>query len=680
MSTESTSGLRIEAPAPGTELFDRAKTLGDSQSKSIGLLRHAAWDDYGHAGHILVAARGVEVLGYTAYRVPRNEVRLAHLVVATEARGQGVARALVEEITSRHSERRGIGLRCRRDLAAHNVWPKLGFVSIGERLGRGSDRQPLTEWWYDFGHPDLLSWAPGDSTVTAVVDTNIFIDLHASDLGDESLRTQQLIESLLDRVNLVVTPELFNELNRQPDAQERQRLMNVAQALPTLRARATDVDVMAKDLQAGLGAEAVSEQDRSDVRHVAWAAVAGVSLVITRDYTARRRLQQAAQEIAGVTICEPSTLVAVVHEREEAGDYSPVAFSGTEFQMQDVSSNPELADSFLNTAVGERRKDYRARLARVSAGAPDSRLSLVTDSLDSPTALIGAIPTGKCLYVTVARISLGALEQTLAAQLLQTLRSHACAVGCSAIVLQDPHSSGAFRKACQSDGFIQAEGTDVALVVDQRARLDTLQATIASATEGLKEAQAAAVWAMVERLSMASPAALEHALRPLRVLDADLPTWLVPIKPHWASDLFGYPAMLMPRQNTLGLSTEHVYYKRGKAGEKSPGRILWYVSGLSEVFACSLLVDVRDEKAKDLFRMYGRLGVYKYKDVLGVVGPQGTARALNVTDTELFRRPISLDRVRSLAAMTGDSINVVGSKKVSQALFEALIKEGHDEA
>ncbi len=674
------SNLDIEAPAPGSSLFEAAKALGDSEAKNLGLLPHAAWDDYANAGHLLVAATQGRLLGYTAYRVPRAEVRIAHLVVHPDARRRGVARVLVEELARLHTERRGIGLRCRRDWAANRAWPALGFVPIGERPGRGSDAGVLTEWWYDFGHPDLFSWAPGDSTLTAVIDANVFIDLHGGDPGEASLRTRQLIGALTDRVDLVVTPELLNELHRQEDATKRQRLVQTAQAYPRLRGSIPEVDRWADRLARTVATRTTSEQDRSDRRHVAWAAATGVSIVVTRDRKARHALGLGAYETAGVTLCTPSTLGSVLHEREHAGAYAPAALSATELSMRDISGRPDFAASLLSNRTGERRRDFDRRLEEVSAAHPYSRLTFVEDPEGGALAAVGAVARNSTLTVRVARVQGGPLEITLAAQIAQYLRTVAGEFACTSIVVDDPHLSRALPKALQSDGFTKvADGPLTALTLDVRVRSTELGPVLQRATSNLAKPQAEVLVQLAQTLAQVSPAALEHAFRPLRLVDANLPTWLIPIRPHWASDLFGYPPMLMPRSLGLGLSTEHVYYKKGKAGETAPGRVLWYVSGDlgGQVFGCSLLMDVRDGQPKDLYRDYRRLGIYTFDDVEGSADKNGSVRALNVTDTEVLPAPVSLTRLRSLASSTGDRLNLVGARRISQSLFEAVIREGH---
>ncbi len=670
--------MQLVTPAPGSDLFNEAKALGDSESKNIGLLPHAAWDDYAASGRLLVATAANKLVGYALYRIPRNEVRIAHLVIKPEARGQGIARLLVTEIASRHQQRRGIGLRCRRDWVANSAWPALGFVSIGEREGRGAERLPLTEWWYDFGHPDLLSWAPGDSTVTAIIDANIFIDLHSLAPNTTAEQTRTLIASLSDRVDLVVTPELLNELNRQPDDHERTRLISIARSYPTVRATVADVDDAMHRLTSRLKFIPSSTQDRSDARHIAWAMATGISVLITRDQTARRRWTAASVEESGVTICTPSTLVAVVHSKEESGAYTPAALSGTEFETQEVSSTPDAALVFLDTGGSERRSEFERRMEEVSASRPHSRLTLVRDATAEPAALLGIVPNGRVLSTPLVRVQPGPLAQTLAAQMTQQLRNAAADLDCTSIRLTDPHAPGEVLKACQADGFVRdGAHNHIALTLPGLVKAHDLANVIDKALAGHSTEHSHAIRSMLSMLSVQSPAALEHALRPLHVVDADIPTWLVPIQRQWASDLFGYPEMLLPRSNSLGLSTEHVYYKAGRAGETSPGRILWYASKpTSAVFACSLLVDVQDGSAHDLYRRYQRLGVYSYADVRKIEESAGSVRALNVTDSVVLPSPVPLGRLRQLAETTGDSLNLVGSKKMSASLFASLMTEG----
>src|SRR5699024_2133702 len=99
---------------------------------------------YANDGRILAAVEkapgtgGARVVGYAAFRLPRQEVALAHLVVTVGARGMGIARRLVDELSTRHSDRRGIRAKCRRDYPASSMWPELGFVAQGDLRGRST--------------------------------------------------------------------------------------------------------------------------------------------------------------------------------------------------------------------------------------------------------------------------------------------------------------------------------------------------------------------------------------------------------------------------------------------------------------------------------------------------------------------------------------------------------------
>lgn len=81
-------------------LFPQVMELGDSWKKRVGFLPKAAFDAYAEHSTILVAEHQGQVLGYACYALPRLHVRLVHLCVPARVRGEGIARALVAEISS----------------------------------------------------------------------------------------------------------------------------------------------------------------------------------------------------------------------------------------------------------------------------------------------------------------------------------------------------------------------------------------------------------------------------------------------------------------------------------------------------------------------------------------------------------------------------------------------------
>ena len=223
-------------PTVGSTLLARVRDLGHSFASTVGHLPFAAWDDYAASGHILTAIgdgpdADQDVLGYVAYRLPRDEVVVAQLVVNPKHRGSGVARALVQEISTRYQERRGIRLRCRRDYKVNQMWPRLGFVSRGERPGRSQQGSILTEWWRDHGHMDLMSWQGSPPQVIPVlIDSNVFFDLHPAGDGPSNPDVQVLKDLDGDRLDIILSPETLNEIQRNPSREDRIRLLSLAKA------------------------------------------------------------------------------------------------------------------------------------------------------------------------------------------------------------------------------------------------------------------------------------------------------------------------------------------------------------------------------------------------------------------------------------------------------------------
>jgi hypothetical protein len=172
-------------------------------------------------------------------------------------------------------------------------------------------------------------------------------------------------------------------------------------------------------------------------------------------------------------------------------------------------------------------------------------------------------------------------------------------------------------------------------------------------------------------------AEVERLFWPAKVADGALPTYIVPIRPHAASQLLGHDLTLFGRPTDLGLSRRHVYYKSRNYVPRAPGRILWYVSSDKLILGSSRLVSTHVGAPSNLYARYKTFGVWNIEDVQKSADAQGLAAALIFADTEIFRRPINYHRAVDMAARAGIPLGTLpGARSVPAALFSQMYKEG----
>ncbi|MGC5247423.1 GNAT family N-acetyltransferase [Gordonia sp. DT219] len=673
---------------PGSALFTSVKSLGDEHSKYLGLLPHAAWAEYAEAGHICAmvddAARDTP-LAYVAYRTPRNEIVVAHLVVRSAARGLGLARCLIDFLRGSYPDRMGISLSCRRDYPAHAMWPKLGFVARGEKPGRGKGRLPLTRWWLDFGHPTLLTWdGPADSLVPVMIDMNILIDLTCDNPGPVECGTREVFNSLHDRIEVIVSPEAANEIDRNPDEIARRRLRGALGAYTEISANQDEfVRIEAQLADESTSKPNESRQTRSDRMHIAYAAVAGVTTVVTRDGAARRRLGPVSKRMFEINLVTPAALKGIVDEIENTSLYSPGPLLGTAYRRVEAGVNDSAdVDAFIDTAASERRSSFQELRDSIAAAKPLSTMSIVYTPGARPLALVGIDVSGKHAIVRIARMYQDPLSVSMAAQLVQNIRDYSRLHQKNVIRVTDMHVEATIREALISDGFRQHETGLIGASLDGyltprqfESQVDVMLSTLNEHSH--EQTQLSCAIHRINALAGADRiAAIEHELRPMRYDSEELPTWMVPIKPQFSTDLFGYPDQLFERPSNLGLSREHVYYKARPHGESPPGRIIWYASGGSgEAFACSSLIECVDDTPQKLHRRFRRLGVYTYEQVCQTSN-NDVARALRVADTVVFPHPVGLRRLRQLGKAMGQQLPAQSSVRLVPEVAASIIREG----
>ncbi|MER6075166.1 GNAT family N-acetyltransferase [Streptomyces sp. NPDC001817] len=159
----------------------KAVALGDRYTNTLGLLTPPAYRKAAEDGGLLAAVEADEALGYARFGLPKRStrIRLAHLCVAEEQRGRGIARRLVEGIKERYPQRLGSKAKCRRDYNLSGMWRSLDSVPDGEVRRRGRDGEILDGSSLDLGHPDLFTEMESDALLAVTVDHGVFADLQS---------------------------------------------------------------------------------------------------------------------------------------------------------------------------------------------------------------------------------------------------------------------------------------------------------------------------------------------------------------------------------------------------------------------------------------------------------------------------------------------------------------------
>ncbi len=670
------------------ELLRAVIDLGDRFTNTLGFLPQAAFKQAAQAGTLIAATTGSRLLGYALYGLPADRVRLTHLCVEPEHRGTGINRMLVDAISDRHPDRLGILLKCRKDYGLERMWTRLGFVPRTEVDGRGSTRKPLVVWWRDHGHPDLFSELEPTALLTAAIDCNIFADLHASHTRTGSEESQALsAEWLANLLDLVVLPQLIVEIHKIADPTERRIQLQAATTGYHLRQLDKGIDhgrtirALIESAWDSLGIELPrAENDLADLQYVVEASTAGIQHLITRD-AGLLELSPIAEKVCGVRILRPSDVVLHIDELTRAQVYQPGSLLGTTLTTTAVPAGQEQEQLvFHNHRGGERQKAFKARLRHLAAH-PDrwNRQQIIDDQ----GALLATYCQGESsdeLQVPLLRVNeQHPLASTLARQILFMLRQRCRDTGLQILRLTDPHLQRTMLSATSEDAFQNQASDQLAFVLNMIADTATLDRHAAdlAGRVGLDLPQLQAPMPSV------AASAIEHAWWPAKITDAELPTFLVPVQPKWAYDLFGFPTGLLPRNDLLGISREHVYYRSARSrGERYPARILWYASSdrgqrLSCVIGCSRLDQVVVDDGERLYQQFKHLGVYGLDDVLAKCDADNRAMALRFSDTGLFPRPVSHKRLLQLGARYGDKVNVQSVFKISSDLFQALYEEGH---
>jgi ribosomal protein S18 acetylase RimI-like enzyme len=629
---------------PTGDLVRSVITLGNGPAKrTLGFLPDQGFLDRARKGTLLAAVVDDQLLGYVLYDLPGHDVKIVHLCVSPDARQKGIARRLIEEVAKRHAGRHRIVLSCRYDYEATAVWEALGFRPQGSRPGRSQAGHMLTVWVRDF-EPLTLFDDFHDERAVAALDHNVFLDLHMDETqrpqGEES--RYLLADWIGEYVEFCLTDEVFYEIHKHVDADERAVEQQWASSYRNV-SKPNDGWADLVDEIATLA----PKTGTADHRHVARAAAAGATYLVSRDGDLLDAAR-AIEEALGLVVLPPEGLIVRLDRMRSDDPYQPVALQGTELSQLSPSADmhEELLRALLNHGVGEKRAELGSRLRPMLADREHHEVQVVQAADGRIVAGFARQVVDRRLEIPFIRVVPGAAgANVIARQLVFGQRKRAADSQLLEVRITDSHISRDIRAALKPERF------------EERAGIWTCQVET-----GIVEAQDVGV---DDGLSSTTAVDFEDKFWPVKVSGAEISTYLVPIKVAFAEALFDLglaEQSLLPRQLGLGLSREHVYYRstQNARGIAAGARILWYVTGdapihsRGSVRAVSQVSDVVIGRPRSLHARFERFGVYSEEQVSSRADGSGNVMALRFANTEVLQHPISLDALTSIWGESGE--------------------------
>jgi len=573
------------------------------------------------------------------------------------------------------------------------VWPKLGFVAIQEKRGRGAKNTVLTNWWFDSGNPDLFSLSEQRSKeerLGIVIDANIFYDFDKPAAADTEESQALLADWLQGALKLFITPETWNEINRRDAAIDRKKNRERTGQFEIARTR-PDMFTLFEDRVRPLFPDSLAESDFSDIRQLAWTIASGHRFFVTRDENLLGLSTLLYKEF-GLSVIRPSDLIVQIDELQEGARYSPARIAG-ELILRRLRQSPSdpFVRSLQNSDRRETKAKFRERLCKYLARPKTCQCWGLFLKGENPVALIVTDQTiNSELHVPFLRVARVPESITILRSLLLRLIKQAVADRCGKIIICDPYCAVSAQGIYRADGF-RREGENwvkqvMPIVVVAADFIRNLKTEVMS--DGIDDR----AFRELSELIRSDPQAAQKAERtywPLKLVDAPLPTYIVPIQPRWAAELFDDELAnqdLFGSRTTLSLNREGVYYRsaRVQGNLSAPARILWYVSeaekfrGSKSIRACSFLDAVVIGPSKDLFRRFERLGVYQWKHVIELAKGDISIdiMAIQYSDTELFTTPVAWRDFQAILKDAGIRTQLQSPQLITPEVFSKLYALG----
>lgn len=677
-----------------SDLLDAVQHLGDSASATVGFLAQDVYADYARKGNILVATDNDQLLGYIMFRFRKSAIIIVQLCVQPQFRGQGIPSQMLSYLMKENRDVIShIQLACRRDYGLEKFWQKLGFSPVNEKAGRATTSRTILTIWSK-PNPDCVDLFSSMSNMEAgkslvVMDTNVIIDLCQGNQAETSKLSQDYLRAY---VEFRISKYVLDELNFNNDEATRNRNREYAKANYAI------LDGIDDELSNKVTADLVNRREAVeysntwyDIQHIAQAIAAGADIFVTRDDAwLNNTYSEYLYKTYNIQTMSPAEFITHIEELNSPSDYAPVNLSGLDLKHSKIqSADISMAVNVFFSQVGTKKAPFE-KMMHQWLSQPDI-YSVYLVKMDSrPACLYTWRKDGASVIIDMLLVNRKAFVPSLCTTFIKRiafgLLGNAYRAEARGLYINCNHITPLIREAFHDCGFFDNDGKLVRLITPHVCDISMLQLfpgfdsdfPINKAITTLKaDCEDNASRQMQYVL-------LEKALWPLKLSDANIPCFIVPIKPEYAIQLFDEElynqelSLFCNDKVEPALSIENVYYKTAvQSIKEAPARILWYESssnyiGTPAIRACSYLDHVETGSAKELFKQYQRLGVLDWES-LNRIGNSNLA-AYVFSYTELLRSPVGLKRAREIIKRPTETFQ--SFRSISEEDFFSIYKEG----
>lgn len=677
------------------DLIEKIVELGTRNSKTLGHFPRGAFFEHARQGFILIAVDDDELAGYLLFRIAQKKqiVSITQLCISERFRGTGLGIEILEFLAGSFKTKfRGIALRCREDyIEASKLWESFGFKAKDKVRGRGKKETTLVKWWYDFGNPDLFSELSYDTDrLRVVIDANIIIKLREIDTETDTEVKSLDADWIYDSVDFYFAPETYNEINRDKDRVRASETREFLKNFSEIRFRPEKRNLFEKELRKLIKDSSVN--NKSDRLQLAECIASSFDYFITQDEDVLSKAED-IYNLYGVNIYRPSDLIIYLDKLKNFDDYASLRVEGANYDISRIGEKEidSVIEEFLLTSWSERKIDLKTQLLSLVSNVKAAKVQLIKDG-DQKLGVLGFIERNGSIEIQILRTNINhGLSNVLFQQLLVEVFRNALTQKVNSITVTESFLNDHEKNILEDLGFILSNGIWKKLMLQGSLAIEKIfdNALVRNSFNIPEIRKRIRISSEDERNLIIWE--LEKKLWPVKIKDLEIPTYIIPIKPTWAKDLFDFK---LATENLFGAnanliwSNENIYYRSVRpVSEKAPARILWYLSSgankytnrKSGIIACSYLMEVNIDTAKKLFQKFKNYGVYDWKSIykLANENPDALIKALKFSFTEVFNRIIKKDVIDEIFIEHDQKKNTFASPlKIKNAIFEYMYNIG----